>query len=211
VEIWAVISQKGGSGKTSLAIHLGIAATQAGKTVVIVDADPQKNALRWAAVRGAEKPPLVMGAIVSELETILFNALFNKADIVIIDSSPRADRDSLEIARKATVLIVPARPSILDIPSAEDTVNLIRAAGQAENTILVLNAVASRTHEGDEAATFLKDALGITPLRLGERADFRHALTNGLGITEYAPKSKAAQELLDLYEEIERITAEATQ
>jgi chromosome partitioning protein len=206
VRTWALVSQKGGSGRSTLTVHLAVAAVEAGKTVLVVDIDPQKNALRWSSVRGKDKPPLIIGAIVPELDRILANAETQGADLAIIDTSPRADRDSIEIARKSDVVIVPARASIFDIPAAEDTMELLKAAGMDSKAVIVLNAIAARTHEGEDAAAFLKEKYGLEPFRIGERTDFRQALNNGLGITEYTPKSKATQELLNLYNAIERLT-----
>ena len=81
MQIWALVSQKGGSGRSTLTVHLAVAATQAGKTVLVVDIDPQRNALRWAGMRDKDQSPLIIGAIVQELDTILANAKAQGADL----------------------------------------------------------------------------------------------------------------------------------
>lgn len=120
-------------------------------------------------------------------------------DLVVFDTSPRADRDLVVIAGLSDLIILPVRPSILDIPALEDTVKLIKAAGRGDRAVLVLNAVATRTDEGDDASDLLRGMGRLLPQRLGDRVDLRRALTGGRGVTEFLPRSKAAEEVRALY------------
>ena len=203
---WSILSQKGGSGKTTVAIHLAIAATQAGKSVIVVDVDPQQSAVKWANIRGASSPKVV-AAIAPDLPKLLADAERNGVDLVIVDTSPRADRDCIEVARAADFVIVPVRPSILDITAVQETLQIIERAGRQDKSVIVVNGVAPRTSEGKEAASVLAEMGEVLPVSLGERVDFRRALTDGKGVTEFAAGSKAAQEVRSLYKAIESHTA----
>jgi chromosome partitioning protein len=203
MQIWSVLSQKGGAGKTTVALHLAIAAMQTGLTVLVIDVDPQQSAAKWANIRGFELDSLsVVSAITPDLPKALTDAARKSVDLVIIDTSPRADRDCIEICRRADFVIVPVRPSVMDIPAVEETMTLIDKAGQRHKSVIVLNAVPSNTSEGQEAGEVLAKIGPLLPVMLGDRVDFRRALTGGQGVTEFAPKSKAAAEVLALYKAI---------
>jgi chromosome partitioning protein len=90
----------------------------------------------------------------------------------------------------------------MDIPAVEETMLLIGKAGQRNKCVIVLNAVPSLTSEGHEAGEVLAQIGELLPVSLGDRVDFRRALTGGQGVTEFAPKSKAASEALDLFKAI---------
>lgn len=199
METWAVIAQKGGAGKTTLALHLAIAATQAGKLAGIIDVDPQESAIKWARIRDKTFPP-VTKAVTPELGEMRQTAMDAGADVLIIDTSPRADAECIAIAKIADLIIVPSRPSILDLQSIADTIELLDQAGAKTRAVVVLNSVAARTAEGRDAAAVLSGlGVSLAPTRLGERADYRHALTAGKGVTELDPKSPAAKEINTLY------------
>lgn len=199
MDTWAVISQKGGAGKTTLALHLAIAAMQAGKLAGVIDVDPQESAIKWARIRDEHSPP-VTKAVTPELGEMRQTAEDAGADVLIIDTSPRANAECIAIAKIADLIIVPSRPSVLDLQSIADTIELLEQAGAKGRTVVVLNAVAARTTEGKDAAAVL-NGLDVTlaPTRIGERADYRHALTAGKGVTELDPKSQAAKEINTLY------------
>lgn len=201
MDVWSVLSQKGGAGKTTVALHLAVAAMQAGKTVIVVDVDPQQSALKWANIRGLDSPKVV-ASITPDLPKLLTDQARRGVDLAIIDTSPRADRDCIEICRRADFVIVPVRPSIMDIPAVEETMLLIERAGQRTKSAIVLNAVPAQTSEGQEAAEVLAQMGELLPVTLGDRVDFRRALTGGQGVTEFAPKSKAAIEATELYKAV---------
>jgi chromosome partitioning protein len=206
MDIWAVITQKGGSGKTTIALHLAIMAENRGRKAVVIDLDPQRSAIKWARIRGGNSPEVV-SAIASELNKALADAEKRGCKLAIIDTSPRADKDALEVARRADLIIVPVRPSILDLPAMEDTLKLIQMSGRLHRTAIVLNSVASHTNEGKDASAVLQGLGPLLPVQIGERVDFRRALTGGFGVTEYAPSSKAAKEMENLYKALEQKSA----
>jgi chromosome partitioning protein len=201
MEIWSVLSQKGGAGKTTIALHLAVAALQDGKSVLVLDVDPQRSSAKWANIRENDSPR-VIAAITPDIPKALADAARRGVELAIIDTSPRADSDCIDICRRSDFVIVPARPSVMDIPAVEETMALIERAGQINKSVIVLNAVPSNTSEGAEAAEVLSQIGELLPVHLGDRVDFRRALTGGQGVTEFAPKSKAAIEALELYRAI---------
>jgi chromosome partitioning protein len=206
MQVWSVLSQKGGAGKTTVALHLAVAAMQAGKHVIVIDVDPQQSAVKWANIRGLDSPKVV-ASITQDLPRLLADEAKRGVELAIIDTSPRADRDCIDICRRADFVIVPVRPSIMDIPAVEETMLLIQRAGQEGKAAIVLNAVPSHTGEGQEAAGLLSQMGPLLPVSLGDRVDFRRALTGGQGVTEFAPKGKAAAEASELYKAVDKVAA----
>jgi chromosome partitioning protein len=199
MQVWAVIAQKGGSGKTTLTIHTSIAAMQAGMNVLVIDVDPQSSAWKWGKYNRKIPTPEYRNLVVPQVADALRAAAKAKVDLVIIDTSPRADRDSLTIAKLASMIVVPARPTVLDMPAVDDTLALLKSIGAVSRTVTVLNAVASRTNEGANAAAILEDkGPTLSPIRIGERVDYRHSLLDGKGVSEADPRSQASKEIMAL-------------
>lgn len=197
MQVWAVIAQKGGAGKTTLAIHISIALAGMNHSVELLDVDPQQSAARWGTGNRKKRPPLMTPIVAPQIFDMLDRIRAKNVDTVVVDTSPRADRESLIIAGAADLIIVPVRPSPLDFPAVEDTLSLLRGAGHLAKTVTVLNAVAASTDERELAAAYLSK-LGpeMCPHSLGERVDFRRSLLIGQGITEAKTKSPAVKEML---------------
>ena len=171
---------------------------------MLVDASPQRSAVKWANIRGTGAPD-VAASIAPDLPKLLAGAERRGTGLVIADTAAHADRDTIEICRKADFVIVPVRPSILDIITVRETLELIGRAGRMNQCVIALNGVA-QSLEGKDAADALAGMGKVLPVWLGERMDFRSALADGKGVTEFAPKSKAAQEVKALYNAIEAET-----
>lgn len=193
----SVLSQKGGSGKTTVSINLAVAATLARKSAVIIDIDPQASAASIGDIRKIEEP-IILSAQAARLDKVLSTAEEGGADIVIIDTAPHSQNEALKAAKYADLILMPCRPTILDIHGVSHTINLAEMAKVP--LVAVLNAVPPTGKLGDEA----KDALSqyniqVAPMQIVHRAAFYHALTVGLGVQEYDPKGKAAMEVKQLY------------
>ena len=198
----AVAGAKGGVGKTTLAVHLAVAAVQQGRDVVLVDADPQLSAVRWSERRSSSEP-VVLGRAVSQLAAEMERIAGFGADVAIVDTPPRAwvgaDNAALVAAKLADVVLVPCRPSILDIESTAVSVQRLQAATAAP-VVVVLNGCAHRGREADEAAEAL-GGLGaqVCPARIGQRVLFARSLLDGRAAQEVEPGGKAADDVLRVH------------
>jgi chromosome partitioning protein len=204
--VLALLSQKGGSGKTTLATHLAVALGGI-RRVALVDTDPQRSATAWWRARSADAPELIeaeAGQIIAAVRAI---RAAPDAGLAIIDSMPSVASDISSIARAADFVLIPCRPSILDLRAVGGTVELVKAVRVA--AAIVLNAVpaprgageASVTHEARRA--LLQYGLPILPVAIGQRAVLAHALAAGLAVQEYEPDSKAAAEIRALASTVE--------
>ncbi len=208
MNVWAVMAQKGGAGKTTMALHLGIAAMHKDDlSVLILDTDPQQSAKQWAGFRPDKDLLRVSVATIAELDWHLKEARKEKVDLVIIDTAPRITSECIEITERADLVIVPAQPSVLDILAIGETLELIKKGGNGRKTVIVLSRVPLNSGEGEEAIEALQGLGTLLKSRFSDRVDFRRSLTSGKGVTELAPKSKAADEVKAVYQEIKGMAA----
>ena len=193
----AILCQKGGAGKTTLALHLAVAAERAGRRAAIFDLDPQGSAMLWSDNRAAERPevrPCLSRRLGRELAD-------GAHDLVVLDTAPQASDAALAAASAADLVVVPCRPSLFDLDAVKASVDLARIA--ATPAVAALNAVPPRGRLAEEARAALA-GLGLPALRqsLGHRQAFVHSLTAGLSTQEFEPAGKAACEADRLYEEV---------
>ena len=193
----ALISQKGGSGKTTLAVHLAVAAATAKQKVAIIDLDPQASATKWSDRREAELP-MVLSVHASRLPQEIKRVKDAGCQLLILDTAPHADSAALEAAKFADIVLVPCRPAILDIEAIATTLELIHTKNTS--VYVVMNAVAPKGREALEAAEAIAE-LGtpVCPIRLVSRVAFSRSLIDGQSAQECAPRDKASQEIKKLY------------
>jgi len=198
----AILSRKGGTGKTTLATHLSVAAGFAGHTPVLIDLDPQTSAAKWGDYRGSESPA-VIATPASRLQNWLETAKENGATLAILDTPPNAGHDALDVAQNANIVLIPCKPSIMDLDAIASTLSICEIAKVSAH--IILNSVPARTTLGKQARSALETYPGqCAPCELGHRVAFVHALNHGLTAQEYLPKSKASIEAQMLYEYVER-------
>jgi len=194
----AIISQKGGAGKTTLAVHLGTAAVEAGHISAIIDLDPQATAASWADRRQISEPEVVSGQAV-RLPALMKTALENGAEFLVLDTAPNADQTASLAARSADLVLIPCRASTFDLEAIETTLLLAKAAGKP--AYVVLNAVPPRSGIGKEAAEGLTGrGARVAPHQITQRAAFTHSVIDGRTAKEFEPAGKAAAEIQQLYE-----------
>jgi len=195
----AIISQKGGAGKTTLAIHLAAAAS-AEVVTLIVDTDVQATASRWAAWRGGGDPEVVDCGAPSLLEGKLGKARDLGAQLAVLDTPPHADAMARQAARLADLILIPCRPRAFDLAAIEATAELVRAS--RKKAFVVFMAGPPRAplmyREAEELiqSTF---SLAIAPVRLHERAAFHHSTASGQHAGQWDSKGKAAAETCALW------------
>ena len=196
----AIISQKGGAGKTTLAVHLAVAATLDQKTTAVIDLDPQASATEWGDSREAEDPA-VTSAQASRLPKVLEAAQNSGADLVIIDTAPHSESSALAAARSADLVVIPCRPAIFDLRAIRATADLIELADA--QACVVINATPARGTRAEEAALAISNYnLTVLPTRLGNRTAFNDSVTMGKTAQEYEPTGKAAREIDEVYKSI---------
>ncbi len=200
MKVISIISQKGGSGKTTLAESLAVAAERAGKTSAVVDLDPQASATAWGKRR--EDDPPVVPSTPSRLEAVLSAARGLGVDLVFIDTAPRVEHTARAAAEAADLVVVPCRSAIMDLETVATTAALVRSAGD-RRLVVVFNGVASRGNKHDHAAEVLESKrVVVCPAILGDRVAFDYASTAGQTAQEYEPKGKASYENIQVYEYI---------
>jgi len=198
VKTIAIISQKGGAGKTTIAVHLAVQAAKEGKSVIVLDLDPQASAMSWKDVR-AEDTPEVTSIQPARLNVILNSLKKANADFVILDTAPHSENAALLAAQAADVILAPCRPAFLDLKAIESTANLMKLAGK--KGIALLNCVPSRGAAAADESTAVLTQFGfeVAPVQLGNRAAYIHSLAAGLTAQEYEPNGKATDEIKALY------------
>jgi chromosome partitioning protein len=195
----ALVSQKGGVGKTTLAIHLATAFEANGHQSLLLDLDPQTSAAEWKDARLAERP-YVMAIPSSRLAKTLETAREHKAEVAVLDTAPHSEGTALEAARAADMVLVPCQPSIMDLRAMRKTADLL--AYLKKPTFAVLNEVAPSGTVADEAGRAITAQFGMTvcPVRLGQRVAYNRCLLSGQTASEYEPEGKAAMEILQLHD-----------
>jgi chromosome partitioning protein len=206
MRVWSIVSQKGGSGKTTLALHLAIAASKDLK-VLVVDLDPQESAERWHAIRqrttGARDDPSIAAGPHQKLPDMLKTARKLGAELVLIDTPPKLDKAIAPALAAATMVLVPLKSSILDLQALEDSADVVNLAKARGKTVVVLNALPAGAHREAAITDCLRYAsrlrLEVAPERLSELPAYSHGLKSGRGVTETEKNGTAAKEITALY------------
>jgi chromosome partitioning protein len=202
----AVMSQKGGTGKTTLAISLAVAAEQAGKQAVVIDLDPQATACNWKDRREADTP-ITIDAQPARLASALQRAREAGIDLAVIDTPPRSEQAALAAAKAADLILIPLRPQIYDLETLPNTLELLNVAGSAP-ALVILNAISPRGDRHQQAMKAIgRVNLPVCPAMLTHRAAFGDAGALGLTALEHEPHGKAAREVLEVYNYISQILA----
>jgi chromosome partitioning protein len=207
MKVWSIVSQKGGSGKTTLALHLAIAAAKDRK-VLVIDLDPQQSAERWHAIRqhttGSKDDPSIAAGPHQKLPEMLKTARRLGAELVLIDTPPKLDKAIIPSLAAATLVLVPLKSSILDLQALEDSAHLINLGKAQSKTLVILNAVPASKNRETAIKESLRYAsrlkLEVAPERLSELLAFSQGLKTGRGVTETEKNGTAAKEITALYE-----------
>lgn len=202
MKILAVISQKGGVGKTTLATALAVAAENAGKSVALFDLDPQASACFWADRRkttGRGETPVVRDVNFNRLPHVLDAMREAGADLVILDCPPQ-QRDIADAALSvADLILIPTRAEALDIRAMTQTVRLAKQMGKRPSVVLTFSPPTGAEIEQAREIVAQLEA-DLVPVSMHLRKAYSRAQQDGQTAQEYEPTGKAAQEIRRLYE-----------
>lgn len=197
MNVIAFLSQKGGSGKTTLSVHTAVAAEATGERVCVIDADPQESATAWANAREAGTP-IVATAQAGELDAALRAAEGEGMTLAVVDAPPHAAPAAGQIARRSEMVLIPVRPSAFDLAAVPAAVEIVVAA--KVRGAFVLSACPFRAPEiGETRAALEAYGLPIVPGEITDRRAFARAVTTGSAVTEFEAEGKAAEEIRALW------------
>jgi chromosome partitioning protein len=196
----AIIAQKGGSGKTTLAVHMAICATRRNINTALIDIDPQASAFKWNESRPDERKLDATKADPGQIPAFLKQAKAGGINFVIIDTAPHSDQAAAIAAQLADFVLIPCRPARFDLDAIASTVQIAKLAKTP--AAVVINA-APRGRLAEEARAALEQQ-GITVVEpvLHHRAAYSHAVIDGRSVHEYEPDGKATAEIDELYNHI---------
>jgi chromosome partitioning protein len=196
----AIISQKGGSGKTTIAVHLAVCAAMRRRRVALIDLDPQRSAAGWNDSRSAERKLDAVAADSRQLAALLVKAEAAGVDMVIIDTAPHSDEAAALAAAASDLVVIPCRPARFDLDAIASTIAITTAARKP--VAVVINA-APRGRLADEArATLERQGIRVIGAYLHHRVAYSHAVIDGRSVHEFEPDGAAAQEIDELYHHI---------
>ncbi len=196
MDVITLYSTKGGCGKTTLAAHLAVEAEKQGAgPVAVIDADPQASLARWWNSRQAQTPAFVQTTL-ADMPTHLAALRKVGVKLVLIDT-PGADvSHSRGILRLANLVVIPSRPSPLDLGTLGTTVGAVEEEGKP--LMFVLNAVTARTRISTQAIMALSQH-GPVGAILHQRTDYASSMTDGRVAGELDATSKSAEEITQLW------------
>jgi chromosome partitioning protein len=197
-----IAQQKGGAGKTMLAANLATVWAPAHR-VVLLDIDPQRSLKRWHALRVArgKGAPLGFSDVSGWRLAGEIDRLQREADIILIDTPPQIDADATRAIRAASLVLIPLQPSPPDLWAAEGT--LILAAAERRRIALLLNRAPAKSRLRTAIENEINGRrLTLLAPALGNRAAYALAFSQGMGVSETAPRTTAGQEFAALAEAV---------
>jgi chromosome partitioning protein len=207
VRTLAVLSQKGGTGKTTVAVHLAVAAWAGQRRVLMADLDPQRSAAEWRRARDGAGPGLIEskpGALFVAQQA----AERAGVDLMVLDTRPTGDTDTAEAIRAADLCLVVLRPSFFDLKATQRMVEMTDAMNKP--AIFLLNQAPPRRGEReppcvlDAIEALRRRGLTLAPVGLRSRAAYQTAVAKGLTAPESAPGTTAAREIGLLWSHMEQ-------
>ncbi len=197
MHVIAVASQKGGSGKTTLAGHIAVQAELAGAgPVAVVDTDPQASLADWWNERSAATP-VFMRTSVTNLTADIRRLRDHDIKLVVIDTPPAITDTIAEVVQVADLVVVPTRPSPHDLRAVGASVDLIESLNKP--LVFVVNGATPRAKVTSEVAIALSQHGTVSPSIIHQRIGFASSMTDGRTVMEIPGQARAAAEIEELW------------
>lgn len=196
--IIGVLNQKGGVGKTTIAVNLAAVFSADGIRVLLVDGDPQASALAWSAARETQPPFPVVGMPTPTLHRDL-PPIARDYGIVLIDGAPRVNELGRSVVMASDVVLIPVQPSPYDVWASQDVASLIREAHIYRphlRTLFVINRKIMNTAIGRDVGEALAEfGFPICEVALHQRVVYAESAAVGLAVIERPKATDAASEM----------------
>lgn len=193
----AILSRKGGVGKTLISLHLSVASQASGIETALIDLDPQASATGWAEDRENDEP-FVLPVHGARLSKTLTELREQGAQLAIVDTAPNSEGSSLIAARAADLVLIPCQPAILDLKAIRNTVDIANLA--KVKAYAVLNRVPPKgSIIEDSKEAIAQYDLEVCPKMIGQRVAYSYSLISGMTAQEYEPNGQAAKEFSQFY------------
>jgi len=203
IPVITVAATKGGVGKTTLTLNLAAAAEAAGHgPAAMIDMDPQGSLSHLYNRRKDESGPVMLACENGDLSGAIAAAMASGIKLVVIDTPPAFLDVTRACVSAADLVVVPARPSPLDLEAVGPTIDIVEEAGKP--LVLVVNAAKARTRLKGDAARVLAQHGKVAPVDLIDRIIYSEAMIEGLSASEYDPGGQATKEIRQLYDYIDR-------
>lgn len=207
--IICVAQQKGGAGKTTLVSNLAIAYLTEGKSVALLDTDPQGSLGKWLDVREellGVNPNLRFATATAYGISRAIRSVSDEVDVILVDTPPKADSDVRWVLRESDLVLVPVSASQADVWATHDVLDLADRAQKP--THIVMNRTRVGTRVGDDVARSVAElGVGRLDTSLANRVIYADALGRGLGAVEAKKSGPAADEVRALAQEVAAILA----
>ena len=199
MKVLSFVSRKGGSGKTTLAACIAVAAVEDGLRVATVDLDPQRSLSTWGKRRQAND--MVHHTTTPSAFTALVNRIreAGETDLLVVDSAGAADTGGALAAKLSDLTLIPLKPTRLDLDAAAETITTLRSLGAEFAICLCQVPTGPAVERARDAARAIVKLGRTSPKLVASRLAYVDAIGLGLGATDHDPKSKAASEIDDLW------------
>lgn len=198
-----ILAQKGGSGKTTLAVHMAVCAARQKRRTALIDIDPQGSAFNWNESRDEGRKLDAAKAEVGQIPALLQQAKDGGIDLAIIDTAPHSDSAAAIAAQYADLVLIPCRPARFDLDAIASTVQIAMVA--KKSAAVVINAAPRGKLAGEARVALERQGITVIDTVLHQRVAYSHAVIDGRSVHEYEPNGKAAAEIDELYNHITRL------